>query len=62
MQPIIKSCCGIDVHKKKIKVCIAKGPLDKPPKFEIRTFSTTTSDLLKLKDWLRQNEVESVAM
>jgi transposase len=62
MQPIIKSCCGIDVHKKKIKACIAKGPLDKPPKVEIRTFSTTTSDLLKLKAWLKQNEVESVAM
>jgi len=62
MQPILKSCCGIDVHKDMIKACIAKGPLDKPPKFEIRTFSTMTSDLLKLKDWLRQNKVESVAM
>jgi transposase len=62
MQPIITSCCGIDVHKKMIKACIAKGPLDKPPKFEIRTFSTMTSDLLRLKDWLRRNEVEKVAM
>ena len=62
MQPILKSCCGIDVHKEKIKACIAKGPLDKPPKFEIKTFSTMTSDLLKLKDWLRQNKVEAVAM
>ena len=62
MQPILKSCCGIDVHKETIKACIAKGPLDKPPKFEIKTFSTTTSDLLKLKDWLRQNKVEAVAM
>ncbi len=62
MQPILKSCCGIDVHKKMIKACIAKGPLDKPPKFEIKTFSTMTSDLLRLKDWLEQNEVEAVAM
>jgi transposase len=45
-----------------IKVSIAKGPLDKPPRFFTRTFSTMTSDLLKLKDWLRENEVESVAM
>jgi transposase len=50
MQPIITSCCGIDVHKKMIKACIAKGPLDKPPKFEIRTFSTMTSDLLRLAE------------
>lgn len=62
MQPILKSCCGLDVHKSMIKACIAKGPLDKPPKFEIRTFSTMTSDLLKLKDWLEENKVESVAM
>jgi len=62
MQPILKSCCGIDVHKSMIKVSIAKGPLDKPPKFFTRTFSTMTSDLLKLKDWLRENEVEAVAM
>jgi transposase len=45
-----------------IKVSIAKGPLDKPPKFFTRTFSTMTSDLLKLKDWLKENEVEAVAM
>ncbi len=62
MQPILKSCCGIDVHKSMIKACIAKGPLDKPPKLTTRTFSTLTSDLLKLKDWLRENEVEAVAM
>lgn len=62
MQPILKNCCGLDVHKSMIKACIAKGPLDKPPKFEIRTFSTMTSDVLKLKDWLEENKVESVAM
>jgi transposase len=62
MQPILKSCCGIDVHKKMIKACIAKGPLNKPPKFEIKTFSTMTSDLLRLKDWLKENKVEKVAM
>jgi transposase len=62
MHPILESCCGIDVHKSMIKVSIAKGPLDQPPKFFTRTFSTMTSDLLKLKDWLRENEVEAVAM
>jgi hypothetical protein len=57
MQPILESYCGIDVHKSMIKASIAKGPLDKPPKKTTRTFSTMTSDLLKLKDWLRDNEV-----
>jgi transposase len=45
-----------------IKASITQGSLDKPPKFMTRTFSTMTSDLLKLKDWLRENEVEAVAM
>jgi transposase len=62
MQSIMKSCCGIDVHKSMIKASIAQGSLDKPPKFMTRTFSTMTSDLLKLKDWLRENEVAAVAM
>ena len=62
MQPILKSCCGIDVHKNMIKASIAKGPLDSPPKFYTRTFSTMTRDLLKLKDWLTENDVEVVAM
>ena len=62
MQPILKSCCGIDVHKKMIKACIAKGPLDSPPKYYTRTFSTMTQDLLKFKDWLKANDVEAVAM
>jgi transposase len=62
MQSILKSCCGIDVHKSMIKASIAQGSLDKPPKFMTRTFSTMTSDLLKLKDWLRENEVAAVAM
>ena len=62
MEPMLESCCGIDVHKSMIKVSIARGPLDKPAKFFTRTFSTMTSDLLKLKDWLRENEVEAVAM
>jgi transposase len=49
MQPVLESSCGLDVHKSMITACIAKGPLDKSPKFEIRTFSTMTTDLLKLR-------------
>ena len=62
MRPILRSCCGIDVHKSMIKACIAKGPLNKPPKIEIRTYSTMTSDLENLNEWLKENKVEAVAM
>ena len=36
MEPVLKICAGMDVHEKKVDVCIAYGPFDKPPKFEIR--------------------------
>jgi len=52
----------MDVHEKKVDVCIAHGPLDKPPKFEIRTFSTMTSDLEDLKIWLKKYDVTTIGM
>jgi len=57
MEPILISCAGMDVHEKKVDVCIAHGPFDKPPKFEIRTFLTMTSDLEELMIWLKKYEV-----
>ena len=48
MEPVLECCAGMDVHEKKVDVCIAHGSLDKSPKFEIRTFSTMTSDLEEL--------------
>lgn len=62
MEPILISCAGMDVHEKKVVVCIAHGPLDKPPVFEIRTFSTMTSDLGDLKSWLKEYGVTTIAM
>jgi transposase len=62
MEPVLMSCAGIDVHEKKVDVCISHGPLDKSPVFEIKTFSTMTSDLLKLNEWLKGYDVTTVAM
>jgi transposase len=52
----------MDVHEKKVDVCIAHGPFDKPPKFEIRTFSTMTSDLEEITTWLKKYEVTTIGM
>lgn len=62
MEPILISCAGMDVHEKKIDVCIAHGPFDEPPIYELRTFSTMTSDLEALKSWLKRYEVTAIAM
>jgi transposase len=62
MEPILMNCAGMDVHEKKVDVCIVHGPFDKPPKFEIRTFSTMTSDLEELMTWLKKYEVTTIGM
>ena len=57
MEVVYSHCCGIDVHKNNVKACIMT-----PQHKEIRTFSTMTGDLMKLKDWLKQCAVTNVAM
>jgi transposase len=52
MEPIIERCCGIDVHKKTITVCLMIGAAGKTPRKTIKTFSTMTQDLLACRDWL----------
>jgi transposase len=62
MEPVLISCAGMDVHEKKVDVCIVHGPLDKSPKFKIRTFSTMTSDLEELVAWLKKYGVTTIGM
>ena len=61
MDVIYPRCAGLDVHKQTVVACvrIASGG---PPLQEVRTFSTTTSGLLGLADWLESFGVEVVAM
>ena len=63
MKPILETCCGLDVHKEKVTACIVYGPLNKAEEeFIIREFSTMTCDLRDLYSWLKEHEVEVVAM
>src|SRR5206468_8427125 len=55
-------CCGIDVHKKSVKVCLMWGPADKEPQFEIRRFGTMTGELQNLAEWLKQGGGEAATM
>lgn len=54
MHIVYERCCGIDVHKKFVVVCLciltAQGAIQK----EIRTFTTMTQDLLGMLEWLKQ--------
>lgn len=62
MELVNAQCAGLDVHKKTVVVCVRiAGPNGKARK-ETRTFSTMTSDLLALADWLLACGVTHVAM
>lgn len=57
-----RRCCGIDVHKKNVTVCILP-PIGKP-EMEVRkrTFRTFTHDLKQLRTWLKNCKVTEIAM
>lgn len=62
METIIQRCCGIDVHKKSITVCLTTGKPDEEPTETVKTFSTMTRDLLACRDWLVSEVCTHVAM
>lgn len=62
MEAILERCCGIDVHKKTITVCLMVGKPQEKPKKTIRTFTTMTRDLLACKEWLESEKCTHVAL
>ncbi|MEK3916591.1 transposase [Paenibacillus sp. FSL H7-0331] len=62
MEAILERCAGLDVHQETVVACVLYGELDRKPKQEIRTFSTTTKGRLALYDWLNNWECTHVAM
>jgi transposase len=54
---VYERCCGMDIHKDDIKACLNIGG-----KKEVRTYGTMTDDLFVLAKWLKDNNVEMVAM
>jgi transposase len=62
MEAIIQKCCGIDVHKKSITVCLTTGKPHEEPTETVKTFSTMTRDLLACRDWLVSEGCTHVAM
>lgn len=62
MQVIHERCCGLDVHKKTIVACLLITSADGRVQKQTRSFSTMTSSLLALVDWLDSWQVSHVAM
>lgn len=55
-------CCGIDVHKSFLVACIASTNEKGVTSYKSRRFSTFTSDLRLLRDWLSANCCKDVCM
>jgi transposase len=63
MDIVHPSCAGLDVHKKTVITCVRRiNPDNGAVSCEVRTFGTTTADLLALADWLAARSVGKVAM
>jgi transposase len=55
-------CAGLDVHKDTVVACVRWLDNRQRPQREVKTFGTTTPDLLELLDWLQSHQVPVVAM
>lgn len=58
MELMYERCCGIDVHKKMLMVCVFIGINKK----EIREFGTMTDDIMEIVKWLKETKCEIAAM
>src|SRR5262252_8031906 len=61
MELLHRRCCGLDVHKETVVACLRLVSNGKVTT-EVRTFQTTTADLLRLSEWLATNDCTHVAM
>jgi transposase len=62
MEVLYTVCCGLDVHKASVTACL-RVPGDRGDRRqEVRTFGTTTGELLRLVDWLRAAGCTHVAL
>ena len=61
MEVLYPHCAGLDVHKDTVVACVrhmANGEVRR----EVRTFKTTTKELLALSDWLAGEGCTHLAM
>jgi transposase len=61
MEVLHPRCCGLDVHKETVVACL-RLVIDGKMTKEVRTFSTTTADLIALSAWLAENKCTHIAM
>jgi transposase len=61
MKEVYRRCCGLDVHKETVVVCVLPpdGRAGKPVK---KVYGTFRSELVRMRVWLKQMRVTEIAM
>ena len=62
METLVRRCAGLDVHKASVVACVRVIDENGELLTFTQSFGTTTSDLLKLNDWLASYGVTLVGM
>jgi transposase len=62
VETVVRRCAGLDVHKASVVACIRVIDENGELLSLTQSFGTTTSDLLKLNDWLASYEITLVGM
>jgi transposase len=62
MDTMYRCCAGLDVHKETVAACVRRVDSSGRVAKEVRTFGTTTGQLLVLLDWLTSQGVQAAAM
>jgi transposase len=63
MEPIVQRCAGIDIGKATLKATVrVQGGPGRKTRREVRSFGTTTAELLRLREWLVDEQVSLVGM
>lgn len=58
MDIVVEKGAGLDVHQQTVVATIAGAGITK----ETRTYGTVTNELIRLRDWLKENGITHVAM
>jgi transposase len=62
MDIVVARCAGLDVHKDTVVACVRTPGSDGQRAEQVRTYGTTTAELLALRDWLVAEQVRLVGM
>ena len=61
MEMLYPRCCGIDVHKESLVVCLRLQD-GRRAQTQVQSFGTTTAEILRLHAWLSEAACTHVAM